>query len=54
MARDEARHAGFINAVAQGLRHRRRPGLPAQGEEVHLLPAEVHLRLLTYLSEKIG
>ena len=29
--------------VAQGLRHRRRPGLPHAREEVHVLPAQVHL-----------
>ena len=29
MARDESRHAGFINTVAEGLRPRRRPGRPA-------------------------
>ena len=27
----------------EGSRHRRRSGLPDQGEEVHLLPAEIHL-----------
>ncbi len=28
---------------AEGIRHRRQSGLPDQGQEVHLLPAEIHL-----------
>ena len=43
MSRDEARHAGFHQRHAQGLRYRRRSRLSDQGEEVHLFPAEVHL-----------
>ena len=43
MARDESRHAGFINQCAEGLRPGRGPGRPEAHQGLHLLQAQVHL-----------
>ena len=53
MARDEARHAGFINDALREAGVAVNLGFPDPEEEIHLFPAQVHL--LRHLSvEKIG
>ena len=54
MARDEARHAGFINDALREAGIAVNLGFLTQQQEVHLLPAEVHLLRHVSFSEKIG
>jgi magnesium-protoporphyrin IX monomethyl ester (oxidative) cyclase len=54
MARDEARHAGFINDALREAGIAVNLGFLTAEEEVHLLPAEVHLLRHLPVSEKIG